>query len=401
VIKRIISIALLFTITTVSASAFAENEREIFENAISWLQAESTWQIRACKRDMHNGVAAFPPQVGIGYEAFWLRDYAYMLEGAPEAFSEKELLDAVEVFLNAQRDDGACVDCVKFDGTPIYQPGYGSMGSNPVADGSQFTVDVVYCTWRKLRDPKLLEPRVLDSLIKALNAVPRSESGLVFIDPQLDWDRCPYGFHDTIRKQGEALFCSLLYCQAAGQLSEMLREGGREIDAKRFDDDKIKVANSINQTFWDEEVGLYRGATIQCREHDVWGSAFAVYLGVAPEEKTQRIASYFKKHYSELTQNGQVRGTIGGVYWEKGCERDFYQNGAYWGTASGWFIYALATIDVPLAAQATRELINDYRRNGVNEWIFGEKRNMPQYVANAALPIAGLRKTLDLLERQP
>lgn len=268
-IKRIISIALLFTITTVSASAFAENEREIFENAISWLQAESTWQIRACKRDMHNGVAAFPPQVGIGYEAFWLRDYAYMLEGAPEAFSEKELLDAVEVFLNAQRDDGACVDCVKFDGTPIYQPGYGSMGSNPVADGSQFTVDVVYCTWRKLRDPKLLEPRVLDSLIKALNAVPRSESGLVFIDPQLDWDRCPYGFHDTIRKQGEALFCSLLYCQAAGQLSEMLREGGREIDAKRFDDDKIKVANSINQTFWDEEVGLYRGATIQCREHDV------------------------------------------------------------------------------------------------------------------------------------
>ena len=49
----------------------------------------------------------------------------------------------------------------------------------------------------------------------------------------------------------------------------MLREGGREIDAKRFDDDKIKVANSINQTFWDEEVGLYRGATIQCREHDV------------------------------------------------------------------------------------------------------------------------------------
>jgi hypothetical protein len=61
----------------------------------------------------------------------------------------------------------------------------------------------------------------------------------------------------------------------------------------------------------------------------------------------------------------------------------------------------LATIDVPLAAQATRELINDYRRNGVSEWIFGEKRNMPQYVANAALPIAGLRKTLDLLERQP
>lgn len=398
--QRIVFIALFFSLTLSCLPGYSQNEKEVFKNAISWLEAESTWEIRDCKREMRDGVAAFPPQVGIGYEAFWLRDFAYMLEGKPGAFTEKELLDAVDVFLKAQRNDGACVDCVKFDGTPIYQPGYGSMGANPVADGSQFTVDVVYCAWRQLRDPKLLEPTVLDRLVRALEATPRSDSGLVFIDPNVDWDRCPYGFTDSIRKKGEVLFCSLLYYQAADQLSKMLREAGREQDAKRFNDEKEKVANSVNQTFWDEETGLYRGATVQCREHDVWGSAFAVFLGVAPEERALKIASYFRDHYSELTQQGQVRGTPGGVYWEIGCARDVYQNGAFWGTPSGWFIDALSRIDLPLAAQMTSELIRDYRVNGVNEWIFGETRNMPQYVANAAAPIVGLRKTLERLEKQ-
>jgi len=95
---------------------------------------------------LRDGVAAFPPQVETGYEAFWLRDYAYMLEGYIDAFTDKELLDACQMFLKAQRADGACVDCVKFDGTPIYQPGYGSMGENPVADGSQFAVAVAWYT---------------------------------------------------------------------------------------------------------------------------------------------------------------------------------------------------------------------------------------------------------------
>ncbi len=39
------------------------------------------------------GTAAFPPQVGIGYEAFWLRDYEYTLEGSIASYSDKELTD--------------------------------------------------------------------------------------------------------------------------------------------------------------------------------------------------------------------------------------------------------------------------------------------------------------------
>ncbi len=88
--------------------------------AVTWLDAEANRIIRASRREMKDGTAAFPPQVGIGYEAFWLRDYEYTLEGSVDAYSDKELLDACRLLSRSLRGDGAGVDCVKFDGTPIY-----------------------------------------------------------------------------------------------------------------------------------------------------------------------------------------------------------------------------------------------------------------------------------------
>jgi hypothetical protein len=51
-------------------------------DAVSWLEHEAHRIIRASKRQMNDGTSAFPPQVGIHYEAFWLRDYEYTLEGS-------------------------------------------------------------------------------------------------------------------------------------------------------------------------------------------------------------------------------------------------------------------------------------------------------------------------------
>ena len=85
--------------------------------------------IHASRYKMADGMRAFPPQVGPGYGAFWLRDYAYQLEGCADVFSDKELNDSCRVFVNALRRDGAGVDCVKFSGQPIYMPGYGPMGA--------------------------------------------------------------------------------------------------------------------------------------------------------------------------------------------------------------------------------------------------------------------------------
>jgi len=204
------------------------HEDQGFHDAVLWLEKEAHRLIRASRRTMHDGSAAFPPQVGIGYEAFWLRDYAYMLEGSVNSFSDKELLDACNLFIRSKRSDDAGVDCVKFDGTPIYKPGFGTMGKNPVADGSQFTVNVAWHTYNKTGDKKLLTS-IIDPLVRILQSTPRNpETHLVHIIPGEEQERCPYGFTDTIGKQGDVLFCSLLYVQASRQLSDLLMALGKK-----------------------------------------------------------------------------------------------------------------------------------------------------------------------------
>ncbi len=371
------------------------------EDAVTWLEQEAHRLIRAAKRTMDDGTAAFPPQVGIGYEAFWLRDYAYTLEGAIDAYADQELTDACRLFVRSMDVHGAGVDCIKFDGTPVYMPGYGTMGAHPVADGSQFTVQVAWHTWRKTKDNALLQ-EIIAPLVKTMRAAPRNpDTGLVHITPGDGdaWDRCPYGFTDTTRKEGDVLFCSLLYVQATRQLAEMLTALGREAEAKNWSAEGKRVAASVRRVFWDADTGLFRAATHRNREHDIWGSAFAVYLGVAEPAQATRIAAYFKDHYGEIVREGQVRHLPGGVYWEKGCDPDTYQNGGYWATPTGWFVYALSLADPALADQTVIDLAVSFQKNGACEWILDEKRVLPNYLASAALPPAGIRAMMKRRER--
>ena len=125
----------------------------------------------------------------------------YMLEGRLEAFSGRELRDACLLFVNSARADGAGVHCVKFDGTPIYKPGFGTMGENPVADGGPFTVNVAWHTHRRLQDKQPVV-QIVDRLVKAMTVVPQDpQTGMVYIKPE-GYDRRPFGFTDTVRNRG-------------------------------------------------------------------------------------------------------------------------------------------------------------------------------------------------------
>ena len=396
-IIRLFLTVLLSVFCSISCHS-AKDDKSVSESltdTVSWLEKEANRIIRASERKMENGTAAFPPQVGIGYNAFWLRDFEYTLEGSAISYSDKELIDACRLFIRSMRSDGAGVDCVKYDGTPVYKPGYGSMGKNPVADGSQFTVGVVWHTYNKTRNSELLK-EMLDPLIKTMNAVPLNpETRLVYIDTEMEWDRCPYGFTDTIRKQGDVLFSSLLFVQACRQLSELLLLDGCEAESKQWKNTGELTAKSIRNVFWDSRVGLFRAATVKCREHDIWGSAFAVYLAVSDDRQSLMISEYFSTHYSELVQHGQIRHLPGEVYWEQGCKPDTYQNGAYWATPNGWFVYTLDLTNPELADKTVIDMVNHFKQFGACEWIFGNQHKLPNYLASAALPLAGIRAMLN------
>jgi hypothetical protein len=253
-------------------------------------------------------------------------------------------------------------------------------------------VEVVWLTFQHLGDTALLTQMVdgeplVDRLVATMNAVPRSPSGLVFIDPALPWDRCPYGFTDTVRKQGEVLFCSLLDVQASWQLADLLEAVGRSADAATWRDVADTAAAAIRSTFWDPDVGLFRAATVQCREHDIWGSAFAVHLEVATEAQADKVAEYFRDNYDDIVQAGQVRHLPGGTYWEVAGTQDSYQNGGYWPVATGWFAKTLSRVDQQLADHTFVAMVNDFKARGVNEWVIGATVGVPFYTASATVPL--------------
>jgi hypothetical protein len=173
-----------------------------------------------------------------------------------------------------------------------------------------------------------------------------------------------------------------------------LRAAGRSEEAGKWQAEAGRVAVSLPTIFWDEKLGLFRAATLKCREPDIWGSAFAVYLGVASRKQSLRIARYFKDHYAEIVEHGQLRHLPGGVYWEAACPRDTYQNGGYWATPVGWFIHTLDLADPKLADQTLLDLVEDFQKRGVTEWVRGDHQAVRNYIASATMPLAGARAML-------
>jgi hypothetical protein len=278
--------------------------------ATFWLEAKSQQLLRQSRAAMNNGAPAFMPQAGGHYRAFWLRDYAYMLEGCPEAFTHDEMKSSLLTFVGGLSTNGASVDHVNFDGTIDY----GSLATNAVADGSMFTIDVAWRTYHQTRDKALLK-QVIGKLVQTMNAVPidPGSNGLVYINPNLPWDRMAWGFTDTVRETGDVLMCSLLYVRACNQLAELLTAAGQGNQAASWRSTAAKTTASIRSVFWNPSIGLFNAATVRCNQPDIMGSAFAVHIGVATPEQATVIANYFNKNYDSLVVAGQVRHLPAGI----------------------------------------------------------------------------------------
>lgn len=359
-----------------------------------WFAAKGGELIKRAQRQMNDGTVVYAPQGGDWYKATWLRDYVMMLEG--ELVPTQHMAGAAEVFLKAISADGQSCDCVKFNGAVMRRPGYDTIGENPVLDGYPYVVSLVYETWRQTGDRRWLASDVFAKLRLALAAMPRKD-GLPWIDPSKPYDRAPWGFTDSTKKTGNEFFTTLLEIRARRELAEMLVAVGKTDEAERERAQAVRLTELANRVFWDAEAGLYLAATVRCRQADIWGSAYAVWLGVADNAKADAIAAYFKRAYDGLVQNGQVRHLRPGEHWEAYNQYGppgQYQNGFFWGTPVGWFCWTLERIDPALVDKTYEAIVADYRRRGPYERTFGEKQYCADYLASVALPLQGLRRIL-------
>jgi len=363
-------------------------------NAFEWLREATRKEIQGCIIPAHDGTSLYTPD-GVGnYHALWTRDFCFMVEYAGDLLDPNEIQRAVRYLLAGQREDGCMPDRVRADGVPVYSPGGDTNPINDHAkDNGPFMAKLVALDVNRRGDLDFFR-EVEPALRRGLDFLERSPDGLVWNDP--DNPQSPFGFTDTVAKTGDLLFSSLLYWEACKSLEDLSTQSGAgDTDEYAL---RARAIEQGLQTLWDEESGMFFAASRDCRQIDLWGSAYAVYIGIATPEQIERIAQYLDANISRMVQHGQVCHLPDGASWDRmlvPVKPGTYQNGAYWGTGSGWIIYALHKRSPERAGKMFNDLVAYYRRYGIYECVNGEDRKLPHYVASATNPYGIVRDLLD------
>ncbi|MCR5262965.1 MAG: hypothetical protein K6D94_03755, partial [Clostridiales bacterium] len=216
----------------------------------------------------------------------------------------------------------------------------------------------------------------------------------------VDW-----GFCDTMRKSGYLLMPSVLRANAAAAMADMTDDPEEKRKYSAF---RERIKRSVCDILYDGDTGWLWSASEKCRQHDVWATAYAVYSGMLSGEKLEKTLSALAEGYVSGTavRNGSVRHIKTDEDWSpesawedtNGIAKGTYQNGAWWPTATGWYIYSLWLKDTDLAVRCIRDHIS-YTESEIHngapcEWFdpdSGERSGL-RYGTSAALPYAAPRR---------
>ncbi|MFH0991123.1 MAG: hypothetical protein V1799_14030 [bacterium] len=357
-----------------------------------WLEQESKRQINGCAMRSRSGITIFTPDGHANYNAQWTRDFAYMVENDIDSFEDSKLRVAIQYLLDYQREDGCIPDRVDADRLAVYEAGpVGHPVGLPPADNSQFMVKLVADYVDHTGDLDFFK-RSAGRLIAAMNYLPRGERGLIVIDSTKL--RSPYGFTDTVAETGESLFPSLLYWEACKRLEALFMKTNDHSLADEFSQRALLIEKNCVR-LWDDESKMFFAATGHCRQIDIWGNAFAIYIGFPLGQKREYIEHYLAVNFDRYTYKGQIRHLPNKEHWERTLipiDPETYQNGAYWGTAAGWLTYALNRNHRPLARKLMHDLIEDYQKNGAHECINVGYAKLKDYVVSVTNPLGAIRK---------
>jgi hypothetical protein len=360
------------------------NPYGLSEEDTKWMRNATLQQLNGSRVEGAGGVWIHTPD-GVGnYKALWTRDYYYyMVEYAGDLLDPEEIKASIYYLINGQREDGCIPDRVNIAGKPVYSPG----GPNkPMADhavdNAPFLAMLVCSYVNQTGDEKLfkeLEPK----LLKGIEHIYVKENGLVYNNPKNP--ECVYGFTDIVKKTGHLLFSSLLYYKANLEMYELCQkydQGNASKYKRRYE----YVIQSIFK-LWDDDLGMFWAADKDCKQIDIWGSAYAVDIGIATEEQSKRIASFLVEHYNETVYKGQVRHlTKSDDVWETlfhPCEEGTYQNGAYWATPLAWILPIYDKVKPGLSKFTLEKVISDFQENGINECINDDYVKVPNFVVSA------------------
>jgi hypothetical protein len=328
------------------------------------------------------------------YPAFWIRDYAMSLGSG--FITNEEQKHMLLLTASTQCDQpwitqggsmvpyGAIADHIRIDdGLPVYFPGtlgYTDQGNKkfgmfPPYDDQFFFIHMAYCYVKSASDYEILKQKIndialIDRLETAFRVPPsRADNNIVYTTD--DFRGVDFGFRDVIEITGDLCLTSILKFRAANEMSEIIEMTGDKALAEKYRIIAKKIKHSIPELFLDER-GMLRASTGKSKQGDVWSTGLAVYLNILEGENMNKacrfLADAYKKGY--LSNNGNIRHVLSiddyneTTSWESSmAKKNTYQNGAYWGTPTGWICYAISKADFNLAQELANEYIMDLRKN--------------------------------------
>ncbi len=368
------------------------------------------------------------------YPAFWIRDYAMSLAAGgitPEEQKHHLLLTArhqvdetITLPTGSTLPPGSIPDHISFGGKPIFFPGiledYEAQGGErwgmrPCIDDHFYFVHMAWEYVKQSGDLDILNEDVngktLLQRLEAAYATPESrpDTGIVFTT---DATRgVNFGFMDTTIHTGDLLFASLLKYRTSRQLGDLLAQLGKSNEAATYREATKRLKAALPGIFATDS-GWLRAATGKSAQYDVWGTAFALYVGALEGDTKKRAEEALVKGLRESTiaWEGGIRHvpTDGDARPDSAWEISYaplnrYQNGAYWNTSVGWVAYAVAGTDRALArklAHAYLEQIksDDFRKGPDSgaPWECrhpdGNHRQNPVYLTSVSIPLAVFRE---------
>jgi hypothetical protein len=382
------------------------------------------------------------PGGNMGYTAFWVRDSVMMLGG--DLISAEEVEGWIRLITATLRGKDWNIrpdvvvpaytvpDHINFDGEPTYYPGNyetgdkqggESFGNYPPLDDNFYFLIALYDHWKMTRSLSLFrspaktsfaETRLDDLSERVYQAAPVDPTtGLCVAGDVRTENAKDFGFCDGEFKSGKLLFPSVLRFIAARQLAEMFDADGRPEKARKFREDAVRIQRAIPMTFFHPSEHQHEGwlysATGVGNQPDVWGSAFAVFSGAVDGPVARKVARALVRafHDESAVRQGCVREILTTDVTNKGGWQSSvvplgeYQNGGYWGTATGWYVAAMANVDRQAAAYMAKDYIqflkSHMRADGMTEaweWFNPDtgKHNNPLYVATVALPYVSMKQ---------
>ncbi len=372
------------------------------------------------------------------YPAMWTQDFAVTL--ATGFVTPEEMWNHLRLVAAGQSGpkerklkSGAIVppfavpDHVLFNGKAVYYPGTYSSGSDqggepwgivPPSNNPYDFILIAYRLWQATSRTDFLRNKVRDiSVIERLRKAflfPRIDkaTGLVYTDAK----RRAVGFIfcDSIYMTGRLLFASLLRWRAAHHLAQLEEAMGNSRQARTWRSAVASIPRHLQPTFGDPKRigGWLMAATEIGRQPDVWGTIYALYIGILDKKTAQAACLEIVKALEEGTIG--YKGAIRHVptnrdasptsAWERThVSNNTYQNGAYWHVPTGWLMAALMKESPHWARRIFKEMIAHLKREDFRKgtaycapWeCFGKNgfaQNNPVFLGSVALPYGVLKE---------